>query len=94
MPPQSSGTQPAKALVNRLSGGQTTRRNVRALVLSSELEVRKPLLRALEAVGADVICSSGAQAEEAPSKQACRAIGLCTTRENLPSCDKSLQRDF
>jgi len=80
MQPQSSRTQPAKVLVNRSPSEDKRERQVRALVVSSELEARKPLLRALEALRADVmICSSAAQAEEALSKQSLEIV-FCDER--------------
>lgn len=59
------------SLSYRERGATTLQRHVRALVVSPRLEVRKPLLRVLESISADVIsCSTRAQAEEVLCRQA------------------------
>lgn len=57
-------------------------RSIRTLVVSPEREVRQRLLRALEALPADVVaCSNRAQAEEVLSKQTFEVV-FCD--EHLP----------
>ena len=57
-------------------------RHVRALVVSSQLESRQPLVRTLEAIPADVIaCSNRLQAEEVLSQQ---AFEIVFRDEHLP----------
>src|SRR5438477_7421284 len=54
----------------------------RALLVSTDMDVRRPLLRTLEALSADVIvCSSRAQAEEVLSRQ---AVEIVFCDEHLP----------
>jgi DNA-binding NtrC family response regulator len=60
----------------------------RALLVSPDMEVRRPLLRTLEALSADVIvCSTRAQAEEVLSTQ---TVEIVFCDEHLPDgsyCD-------
>ena len=75
MPSLPVQTQPAAFLANRTNKGSIDPRTVCALVVSPHLEVRRPLLRALEALSADVIvCSTREQAVDVLSKQAVEIV--------------------
>lgn len=66
-----SQTHPATLLTHRTNQAPLFVRKVRALVVSPHLEVRRPLLRTLEALSADVtVCSTREQAEDVLSRQA------------------------
>ena len=57
--------RPAGALENSVHESATLQRHVRALVVGPNIEVRRALLRTLEALSRDVIvCSTQTQAEE------------------------------
>ena len=63
-------TLPAAWLANPAHGSPVPQRRIRALVVSPKLEVRRALLRTLEALPADVIaCSSRTHAEGVLSNQ-------------------------
>lgn len=69
------------SLSNRKHGAATLQRHVRALLVSPRIEVRKPLLRVLESISADVICcSTRAQADEV----------LCHQSFEVVFCDEHL----
>lgn len=75
-------TLPAATLGNDAQRGATTQRCVHALVISPRLEVRKPLLRVLEALSADATsCLTKAQAEEVLAHQSFEIV-FCD--EHLP----------
>jgi len=61
---------------------------IRALLVSPDMDVRRPLVRTLEALSADVVvCSTRAQAEEVLSRQ---AVEIVFCDEHLPDgshCD-------
>ena len=66
-----SQTHPSTLLTHLINQGPMSVRKVRALVVSPHLEVRRPLLRTLEALSADVtVCSTREQAEDVLSRQA------------------------
>jgi DNA-binding NtrC family response regulator len=82
MPSLSLEARPHVSLSNTLPGSATSQRHVRALVVSSNPEVRRPLLRTLESLSADVIvCSTRTQAEEVLCKQ---AVEIVFCDEHLP----------
>jgi hypothetical protein len=69
-PSLSIETRPDSILAN-LKENSTMQRHVRALVVSPNVEVRRLLLRTLEALSTDVIvCSTRTQAEEVLSRLA------------------------
>jgi len=80
-------TQPATT-TNRPNQSTRIPRQVRALIVSPHMEVRRPLVRTLEALTADVIvCSTRVQAEEVLSAQ---AVEIVFCDEHLPDgsyCD-------
>ena len=62
--------RPQSVLKNPVQESATLQRHVRALVVSPNIELRRPLLRTLEALSTDVIvCSTRTQAEEVLSRQ-------------------------
>jgi DNA-binding NtrC family response regulator len=74
--------RPTAALINPPHDSPTSQRHIRALVVSPQLEVRKVLVRVLEALSTDVIsCSTQLQAEEVLSLQSVEVV-FCD--ENLP----------
>lgn len=78
----SLSTRPAGVHGNSAHDNPTLQRHVRALVVSPELEARKPLLRALEELRLDtLVCSGRAQAEEVLSKQ---PVEIVFCDERLP----------
>jgi DNA-binding NtrC family response regulator len=78
----SLSTRPAGVHGNSAHDSPTLQRHVRALVVSPELEVRKPLLRTLEELRVDtLVCSGRAQAEEVLSKQ---PVEIVFCDERLP----------
>jgi DNA-binding NtrC family response regulator len=78
----SLATRPAGVHGNSAPDSPTLQRHVRALVVSPELEVRKPLLRTLEELRVDtLVCSGRAQAEEVLSKQ---RVEIVFCDERLP----------
>ena len=69
-------------LENSVHEGVTLQRHVRALVVSPNIEVRRALLRTLEALSTDVIvCSTRAQAQEVLLKQ---TVDVVFCDEHLP----------
>src|SRR6266404_863287 len=82
MPSVSAEVRPDGVFKNPVHDGVTLQRHVRALVVSPNIEVRRPLLRTLEALLTDVILSSTrARAEEVLSKQ---TVDLVFCDEQLP----------
>lgn len=78
----STEARPARFSANPANHSETLKRHVRALVVSSQLEGRQPLVRMLEAIPADVIaCSNRIQAEEVLSRQGFEVV-FCD--EHLP----------
>lgn len=73
---------------NFTHGSSTLQRRVRALVVTPLMEIRRPLLRTLEALSADVIvCSTRMQVEEVCSRQ---TVDVIFCDEHLPDgsyCD-------
>ena len=71
MPSLHTVSRPSRVLASQTNGSATVPlRRIRALLVSPDMEVRRPLLRTLEALSADVIvCSTRAQAEEVLSTQ-------------------------
>lgn len=84
-------TRPAGVHGNSAHDDPTLQRHVRALVVSPELEARKPLLRTLEELRVDTLVYSGrAQAEEVLSKQ---PVEIVFCDERLPDgCYSDLVR--
>jgi DNA-binding NtrC family response regulator len=81
MPSLSIDTQPENVL-NATQTSASLQRHVRVLIVSPQMEVRRPLLRTLEALSTDVIvCSTRMQAEEVLAKQ---AVELVFCDEHLP----------
>jgi DNA-binding NtrC family response regulator len=75
MPTLPNQSQPAALLSKLTTHGTATQRNVRALVVSPQLEVRRTLLRTLEVLCADVtVCSTREQAEDVLSRQAVEIV--------------------
>ncbi len=75
MPSLPMQAQPAALLFNRANKGSVLSRIIRALVVSPHLEVRRPLLRTLEALCADVVvCATREQAEDVLSRQAVEIV--------------------
>src|SRR6201987_2277435 len=75
-------TRPAGVHGNSAHDSPTLQRHVRALVVSPELEDRKPLLQKLEELRVDtLVCSGRAQAEEVLSKQ---PVEIVFCDERLP----------
>src|SRR6266478_7829122 len=74
--------RPAAALENSVHESATLQRHVRALVVGPNIEVRRALLRTLEALSTDAIaCSTQTQAEEVLSRQ---TVDLVFCDEHLP----------
>jgi len=72
----------ADVLENSVPESATLQRHVRALVVSPNIEVRRALLRTLEALSTDVIaCSTQTQAEEVLSRQ---TVDVVFCDEHLP----------
>jgi DNA-binding NtrC family response regulator len=72
----------AGVLENSVQERVTLQRHVRALVVSPNIEVRRALLRRLEALSTDVIvCSTRAQAQEVLSRQ---TVDVVFCDERLP----------
>jgi DNA-binding NtrC family response regulator len=72
----------ADVLENSVPESATLQRHVRALVVSPNIEVRRALLRTLEALSTDVIaCSTQTQAEEVLSRQ---TVDVVFCDERLP----------
>jgi DNA-binding NtrC family response regulator len=89
VPSLSTQTQPSSVLTTRTQASTAIPlERVRALLVSPHMEVRRPLLRTLEALSVDVIvCSTRAQAEEVLSRQ---AVEIVFCDEHLPDgsyCD-------
>jgi len=83
VPTMSALASPTRLSEKRLRPFQESSpaRHVRALVVSPELDVRKPLLRTLEALQVDtVVCSSCAQAQDI----------LCNNPVDIVFCDERL----
>ena len=85
----STQTRPSSGLRTRTNGSAAIPlHRARALLVSPHMEVRRPLLRTLEALSVDVIvCSTRAQAEEVLSRQ---AVEIVFCDEHLPDgsyCD-------
>ena len=79
---QNGQVRAAAALMNAQHDTLTSQRHVRALVVSPQLEVRRALVRVLEALSTDVIsCSTQSQAEEVLSLQ---SVELVFCDEQLP----------
>lgn len=76
-------TMPSSAsLLRHTQGSATLQRTVHALVISSRLEVRKPLVHVLESLAADVVtCSTLGQATEVLSHHSFEVV-FCD--EHLP----------
>ena len=87
MPSLSTQTRPA-CVTNRIHGSTTVPRHVRVLIVSPNMEVRRSLLRTLEALSTDVVvCVTRAQAEEVLSTQ---TVEIVFCDEHLPDgsyCD-------
>jgi len=89
------------SVFNSTHSSGTLQRQVRALIVSPLMEIRRPLLRTLEALSADVIvCSTRTQAEEVLSGQ---AVDVIFCDEHLPDgsygdllhaqhCERKVQR--
>ena len=74
--------RPQSVLKNPVQESATLQRHVRALVVSPNIELRRPLLRTLEALSTDVIvCSTRTQAEEVLSSQ---TVDVVFCDEQLP----------
>ena len=75
-------SRPAGAVENSVPESATLQRHVRALVVGPNIEVRRALLRTLEALSRDVIvCSTQTQAEEVLSRQ---TVDVVFCDEHLP----------
>jgi DNA-binding NtrC family response regulator len=87
VPSLSTQTRPA-CVTNRIHGSTTVPRHVRVLIVSPNMEVRRSLLRSLEALSTDVVvCVTRAQAEEVLSTQ---TVEIVFCDEHLPDgsyCD-------
>ncbi len=82
MPSLPMQARPAALLANRTNKGLVLPRIIRVLVVSPHLEVRRPLLRTLEALSTDVVvCSTHEQAEDVLCKQ---AVEIVFCDEHLP----------
>src|SRR5258708_9754088 len=74
--------RPAGTLENSVAESATLQRHVRAVVVGPNIEVRRTLLRTLEALSTDVIaCSTRTQAEEVLSGQ---TVDVVFCDEHLP----------
>ena len=82
MPSLHTVSRPSPILASQTNGSATMpMQRTRALLVSPDMEVRRPLLRTLEALSADVIvCSTRGQAEEV----------LSTQRVEIVFCDEHL----
>ena len=77
-----SQTHPSSLFTHPTNQAPVLVRKVRALVVSPHLEVRRPLLRTLETLSADVtVCSTREQAEDV----------LCRQAFEIVFCDHHLQ---
>jgi DNA-binding NtrC family response regulator len=87
MPSLLTQAQSSSVLASNNNAGVSLQR-IRALLVSPDMDVRRPLLRALETLCADVIvCLTRAQAEEVLSRQ---AVEMVFCDEHLPDgsyCD-------
>jgi len=82
MPSVSIESRSAGVLDNPVHESAMLQRHVRALVVSPNIEVRRALLRTLEALSTDAIaCSTQTQAEEVLSRQ---TVDLVFCDEHLP----------
>lgn len=89
MPSVQTVSRPSPVLANQTNGSAAVPlRRIRALLVTPDMEVRRPLLRSLETLSADVIvCSTRAQGEEVLSTQ---TIEIVFCDEHLPDgsyCD-------
>ena len=83
MPSLQTVSRPSPVVSSQTNGSATLPlRRIRALLVSPDIDVRRPLLRTLEALSADVIvCSTRAQAEEVLSTQ---TVEIVFCDEHLP----------
>ena len=82
MPSVVTESRRAGVLENSVYESGTLQRHVRALIISPNIEVRRTLLRTLEALPTDVIvCSTRTQAEEVLSRQ---TVDVVFCDEHLP----------
>ena len=93
MPSLSLEVRPAGILKNPIDESATLQRHVRVLVVTPNIEVRKPLLHTLEALSTDVVvCSTRMQAEEVLCRQ---TVDVVFCDEHLPdgSYDELIHSD-